>query len=114
MVLVADQRLVRQASARRSLAHMLSQSVVEATERANGEVDWPRLQRCLDTVYLIDGGGLAQWSFLNKPLKDLAGRTPAEMLQRPDGPDEVMRATRAYARRRAHSIKRSKFSVGVR
>jgi len=93
---------------------MLSQPVIEATERVNADVDWRRLQRCLDTVYLIDGGGLAQWAFLNNPLQDLEGSTPAEMLQRPDGPNRVMRATRAYARQRARSISRSRFSIGVR
>lgn len=83
---------------------MLAEDIVEATERAHSDVDWPRLLRCLDSVYLVDGGGLAQWAFLNRPLEDLAGRSPAQTLPLPDGPHAVMRATRSYAEGRARTI----------
>jgi hypothetical protein len=100
MTRVAENPRLAVDAARRVLVRLLPNEAVEATEHAHADVDWRELLRCLDGVYLVEGGELGQWAFLRRPLDDLDGLTPAETLPLPGGPVAVMQAARLYVNQR--------------
>lgn len=96
MVMLADNKLVATRASRRVLSEMLPPGVAQQAEEINGHVDWVALLRCLDGIYIGHGGGLGQVSYLNTPQDALDGRTPAETLAQPNGPQAFQDAARLW------------------
>lgn len=97
-MVVVTRELREQHKAQRIIMSLeVPEEVLLRSERNNPDIDWMGVVYALDRVFLSHGGAMGQHRFLHEPTPLLDGRTPAEVLAFPQGPNRLCRAAAAFA-----------------